>query len=308
MPLVFRVCQFFPPLYSVEQYIAQESTSYDVQSFISLQNHLGRLSISQNHHSWDTATGAWHKWWKYWEVRGTCAFHTVSAEMYILFVCLRSRWAYSGDLGHCWRRGGTKRHCRLFPRGPFLTSKKHRAGYGFRETPVLGALTPIIDATLHAQQLFGWLPQCGHFPNYSMPADRGGFYPVLPHWWDAYEHPYHFFVPALLAFSDYGGFPAQQLWRYTESDYPADCRVLGPCQCHVPLVRRRGGGAGQLCWVVTLWTCKRRYDISFGDPFCKFPQPSRVLQGCVEDANGSCSCRLSISSCDRIWLVLFCWI
>lgn len=46
----------FTPPSSVKRYTAQINSRHDVQSFIALRNHPGRLSILQNHDSADTGS------------------------------------------------------------------------------------------------------------------------------------------------------------------------------------------------------------------------------------------------------------
>lgn len=76
----------FPPPYFMEQYIAQEVLRHDVRRFILLPSYLWRLSTTHNHHSWDTAAGAWRKKWKQWGELGTSEFRTASLDMDIPFI------------------------------------------------------------------------------------------------------------------------------------------------------------------------------------------------------------------------------
>lgn len=70
--------RFLPP-YSVEQHSAQPTTCHDVQSFISLQNHPRRLSVSHKHYSQDTVAGALRKRRKHWRGQIFIEFRTLMA-------------------------------------------------------------------------------------------------------------------------------------------------------------------------------------------------------------------------------------
>lgn len=70
----------------LDAFVVREGVQHDVRRFVALPSYPRRLSITHNHHTGDTAAGAWRKRWKHWGGWGASELRTASSEMDIPFV------------------------------------------------------------------------------------------------------------------------------------------------------------------------------------------------------------------------------